>query len=103
MDSLQLLQKWYVSQCDDDWEHSFQVKIETLDNPGWIVRIDLTDTELENREFDPRSYGVGEQGEDSGNEWLDCKVESKQFRGAGGPLKLDEILRVFLEWAGVAA
>ena len=32
----QRLQKWYKSQCNGDWEHSFGIKIETLDNPGWI-------------------------------------------------------------------
>jgi len=36
----------YRGQCDGDWEHSYGVKIETLDNPGWLVTIDLTDTTL---------------------------------------------------------
>ena len=29
------LQGWYMAHCDDDWEHSFGVTIETIDNPGW--------------------------------------------------------------------
>jgi len=34
------LQAWYVVQCDGDWEHTYGVKIETLDNPGWMLRVD---------------------------------------------------------------
>ena len=41
MDELQLLQEWYVAQCDGDWEHSYGVKIDTLDNPGWSLKVDL--------------------------------------------------------------
>lgn len=37
---------WYVRECDDDWEHSYGVKIDTLDNPGWTIAIDLRETSL---------------------------------------------------------
>lgn len=103
MESLSLLQNWYLAQCDEDWEHSYGVRIETLDNPGWIVEIDLTDTELEGKAFEPTHYGMFEQAETSGHEWMHCKVEDNKFVGAGGPLKLGEIVNVFLGWAGVAA
>jgi|GEM_PF-3181522 len=33
------LTNWYQNQCDGDWEHKYGVSIETLDNPGWIVKI----------------------------------------------------------------
>ena len=39
-----LLSDWYESNCNDDWEHGYGVKIETLDNPGWLVQIDLFGT-----------------------------------------------------------
>src|SRR4051812_33664431 len=45
-DALYLLQWWYLAQCNDAWEH-FGVGIGTLDNPGWSVRVELTDTSLE--------------------------------------------------------
>jgi hypothetical protein len=41
------LQEWYRSRCDGDWEHSYGVKVETLDNPGWLVTVDLEDTPWE--------------------------------------------------------
>jgi hypothetical protein len=33
------IQQWYVSQCDGDWEHECGIKITTLDNPGWDIKI----------------------------------------------------------------
>lgn len=48
---LQWIQEWYKSNCDGYWEHMYGVKIDTLDNPGWIVHIDLIDTPLEQKEF----------------------------------------------------
>lgn len=53
-DALYLLQRWYLGQCNDEWEHSFGVAIETLDNPGWSLRIELEETSLEHR----RSAGL---------------------------------------------
>lgn len=43
---LEWLQDWYLQQCDGEWEHFYGVKIETLDNPGWYIEIDLNDTTL---------------------------------------------------------
>lgn len=99
MDTIAQLQRWYLRQCDEDWEHSYGVKIETLDNPGWHVTVDLTDTELDGRPFAKVQYGLGDESETSGNEWLICEVKEAKFVGAGGPFKLHEILNHFLAWA----
>lgn len=48
---LNWLQAWYADQCNEDWEHEWGVKIETLDNPGWSVSIDLEETDLEDCEY----------------------------------------------------
>ena len=96
MRELQRLQDWYQSQCDEDWEHSFGVKIDTMDNPGWIVRVDLTDTDLSTVSFDPIHRGDSDDDRD----WIHCKVESGQFIGCGGTHNLEEILEIFLKWAG---
>ena len=47
MSTLARLEAWYLRQCNGDWEHLYGVTIETLDNPGWSVTIDLTGTKLE--------------------------------------------------------
>ena len=90
---LEEIQRWYESQCDGDWEHEFGVRIETLDNPGWTVEIDLAETSLEGREFPP----IKDMAPD--RDWLVCRVSEGKFRGSGGPLMLGRILRAFLLWA----
>ncbi|WP_199753230.1 Imm53 family immunity protein [Actinoplanes sp. ATCC 53533] len=46
-DYFDYLANWYAAQCDDDWEHEFGIRLQTLDNPGWNLQIDLVGTELE--------------------------------------------------------
>src|SRR5918993_1820728 len=93
MNILAELQKWYASNCDTEWEHDFGVKIETLDNPGWGVVVDLEGTNLEGKE----SQGV--KDETSEESWIQCYVAGKKFHGFGDPGRLEEILRTFLDWA----
>ena len=99
MENIKRLQKWYRSQCNEDWEHQYGIKIETLDNPGWAVKIDLVNTYLEEIPFEKVAYGIGEQAELSGEDWLVCEVKGGQFTGFAGPFKLTEILDIFLNWA----
>jgi hypothetical protein len=96
MNELQRLQDWYRDQCNEDWEHSFGVKIDTLDNPGWMVKIDLAETELDGKAFEPLRRGDS----DADADWIVCKSQSGQFVGYGGANNLTELLRTFLNWAG---
>lgn len=100
MSALQKLQDWYGSQCNGDWEHVGGVQIGTLDNPGWSVTIHLEGTELEAKKFERVSYGVGQAAVDASDDWMECRVEEKKFRGHGGPFKLEEILQTFFQWSG---
>jgi hypothetical protein len=66
-DLLKCLQDWYVSQCDGGWEHTYGISIDTLDNPGWHLKVELTDTNLSDRPFDEIIF----DGEDK-NDWYRC-------------------------------
>lgn len=88
------LQSWYASSCDGDWEHSFGIKIENLDNPGWVIEIDLEGTSLENKTF----KGYDREGDDE-NDFVLCKIENRKFIGVNGVKNLDETLRIFKEFA----
>lgn len=88
MTNIELIQEWYKNQCNGDWEHEYGVKIETMDNPGWIVSIDLVDTFLQGFE-----YQYSKKGEE---DWIELVSDGKVFRGAGDFLKLDEILDKFI-------
>jgi hypothetical protein len=50
--TLERLAHWYKSNCDGDWEYSFGLTIDTLDNPGWSITVDLDDTPLGDRPFE---------------------------------------------------
>ncbi len=93
MSLIRWLEEWYKSQCDGWWEHVYGVKIDTLDNPGWRVTIDIADTELENKKFDEYSLTNNED-----EDWIFCRVIGRCFEGCGDPSKLEEIIRRFKEW-----
>ena len=97
MDELTAIQEWYFNQCDGDWEHSWGIRIGTLDNPGWDVRINLWETALKTVPF----RVIDNLAPDS--DWIKCWVEDAEFHGVGGPLMLRAILRHFLEWAQSAS
>jgi hypothetical protein len=90
---IKALEQWYSKHCDGDWEHNYGVKIDTLDNPGWCVSIDLTGTELEKKCFSEIKV------ERSGNDWYHCSVNENIFIGRCGPSNLTETLNIFLTWA----
>jgi len=92
MSVLKWIEKWYQSNCGADWEHVYGVKIETLDNPGWKVSIDLADTPLKGKVFEKVDV-------DNGDDWIMCRAVNDIFDGAGDPFKLEEILKIFKEWA----
>ncbi|OPG99195.1 hypothetical protein B2I21_07080 [Chryseobacterium mucoviscidosis] len=67
-------------------EHSYGVKINTVDNPGWSVEINLTDTCLEDVPFETIEEERNEE------DWFYCIVRDGVFHGAGGATNLEEIL-----------
>ncbi len=97
-DPLKALQDWYASQCDGQWEHQYGIKIGTLDNPGWTLRIDLSATALAERPFTE----VKVQGDDD-DDWCHCHVRGKVFEAFCGPNHLEDVIAIFLAWAITAA
>jgi len=92
MSTIKWLEKWYQSNCDSNWEHVYGVKIETLDNPGWHVKINLADTLVEEKAFNKIYIDKGD------NDWITCRVNNNVFEGGGDSGKLEEILEVFKIW-----
>jgi hypothetical protein len=99
MNTIEQLQQWYKSQCNGDWEHAYGIRIETLDNPGWKVTIDLIGTVLEHRPFPATEHGFGPDSNPVGEDWHVCRVDKGFFQAACGPHHLERTLKTFLEWA----
>ncbi|MEO5584513.1 MAG: immunity 53 family protein [Flavobacteriales bacterium] len=91
METFEWLQQWYQSQTDGNWEHSYGVKIETLDNPGWQLKIDLAGTDLWEKDLD---WVMIERSE---NDWVGYKIKDMTFYASGGPMNLTEIIGIFRE------
>jgi hypothetical protein len=86
------LERWYLAQCNGDREHSFGVRITTLDNPGWKLTIDLSGSPLAGVAFERIQTDRTER------DWFWCWVEEGVFNGAGGPGNLEEMLAAFVAW-----
>jgi hypothetical protein len=93
-DPVAFLEDWYAQQCDADWEHEFGIKIDTLDNPGWRIEINLEGTSWQGRELDRQ---VVERSE---HDWLHAWSDGRRWQAACGPQNLGGVIRVFREFLG---
>ncbi|WP_393058438.1 Imm53 family immunity protein [Streptomyces sp. LN549] len=85
------LEDWYASHCNGEWEHSSGIKIETIDNPGWLVSFDLSGTTAEGCVLD---RVVVETSQDC---WLHYWSDGSVLHAASGPRFLQEALRVLID------
>lgn len=90
-DELARLQDWYASNCDGDWEHSSGIKVESLDNPGWLIRLDILGTWAEGRVLD---RVIVETSED---DWLHYWSDGVSMHAASSPQRLRDALRAVLD------
>ena len=98
MTTITELTTWFKQQCNGVWEHTSGVTIQSTDNPGWWLTIDLRGTPLEHKPFEPVVLGDFTGG-DPAPPWLHCRVKDSVFHGAGDVERLDEILGAFLAWS----
>lgn len=84
------LQRWYLEQCNGDWEHSYGIRIDTLDNPGWILTIDIRETERQGLILERHIVRR------SDDDWIQTEVTDNKFIGCCGPENLIELVGSFL-------
>lgn len=89
METIKWIEVWFASHCNGDWEHSFGVKIETIDNPGWHITIDLAETSLENLSIE---YSLSETSE---KDWYGYSIKDGKFKASGDSTKLLFLLNLF--------
>jgi hypothetical protein len=85
------LQKWFLSECDGEWEQEYGLHIETIDNPGWLLEIDLKYTTFENIQVETR------QIDNSENDWYFYGIKNSVYKASGDPNKLEFLLLKFKE------
>ncbi len=97
MNPLSGLEAWYAAQCNGDWEHKYGVRIETLDNPGWTLKVDLTDTNAEQIRMEITEHQVSEMN------WYFYKVNEDGFFGDCSPQNLNILISAFLALVSMEA
>lgn len=96
IDNLEWLDGWYQRQCNGEWEHSKGVQLESLEQRGWQLTINLTGTSAENAEPQRVSFGS------SCGEWIACSISPDRFEGSGDPRRLEQIIGIFRRWVETA-
>jgi hypothetical protein len=76
------------------WEHRYGVKIETLDNPGWRLAVDLAHTAYAGT---PVDWTLVDRSE---HDWVHWRVRDDRFEAACGPTNLNEANLAFLDFVG---
>lgn len=90
MSIIGVLQDWYESICGGSICTGIQ--IETMDNSGWRVSIDLFDTVYENKNLNSVHIKKSDRN------WFECSKENGIFKGCGGIQNLEDILDMFYSW-----
>jgi hypothetical protein len=88
------LMDWFSSQCNGEWEHGAGITIESIDNPGWMLKIELAGTPLEGKPFLPQRPDLTNL-----DYWWTAKIEDGKFCAYCGPKDLSSILGIFRSWA----
>jgi Immunity protein 53 len=70
----------------------YGVRIETLDNPGWRIRIGLHDTKKQDASLAKIKITRSQ------NDWILYSVEEETFQVACGPKNLSEAIDIFVSW-----
>jgi Immunity protein 53 len=99
MNTLTRLQDWYSRQCNGEWEHAYGISIQSCDNPGWWVKINLVGTPLETRLFTEIAEGMDVKRFAQLPHWMSCRIVDGVWHGAGDEARLERILEIFLAWA----
>lgn len=89
---LDKLMNWYQSNCDGEWEHDRRIRIGTIDNPGWSLEINFSETNVSGHTI-PTTLE-----ERTENNWLSFEVKEDVFYAWGGPGNLIELIQLFLEF-----
>lgn len=96
MTALARLQQWFLNQCDGDWEHENGIHIETLDNPGWSVKVNVIGTKVEGKTF--ASVSIPEDLASSDLDWIFLRREGDVIMLSCGPQCLERGVNMLCDW-----
>jgi hypothetical protein len=83
------LQSWFLKNLAG----GDLIRIATIDNPGWSIKIDLTQSDAPTN---PQLLQKGDSEEDSN--WIYAEIKDGHFYSAAGSLQLTEMIEVLHAW-----
>ena len=89
MDNIAILQNWFKYHCNGDWEHENDIVIQTLDNPGWKLSIDLVNTSLEGFLYSDSFQGTFDN-------WYEINCDGFKFVGYSDFMNLNTLIEKFI-------
>lgn len=92
MNAITKLQAWYGAQCNGEWEHQYGISIGNIDNPGWCLKVDLTNTISQAAEFTEVNFSR------SDTDWVVIRKNGNVLEAFGGVYNLEEMVNIFLDW-----
>jgi hypothetical protein len=90
---LEYLIDWFARYCNGDWEHGYGVRLVTCDNPGWLLKVTVEETDLEGTVLEFK------RTERSVDDWIQTKSDGVTWEAAGGPHNLPQLLSEFRRFA----
>lgn len=84
------LQNWYASKCNGVWEKTNGVKIDTVAEGGWFIRVDLTLAEAESIRSNVEL--IAKSLDDCPDAWINVRVYDDAIVGGCAPLFLIELI-----------
>ena len=91
IEMLSWLNEWYVSQSHIPTLNKTLIKINTLENPGWNLKIDLKSIGLK------LSDSIVHQMDRTKEDWYHCFIKDGIFYAPCGPFNLGEVIGIFRE------
>jgi hypothetical protein len=87
------LQDWYLRGSDGELEPTYDIQIDTLDEPGWRLEIALDGTELQGAPIADQTI------ERTQSDWIHAWADDHALHIDCGPLNLTEAIKTFSRWA----
>src|SRR5687768_11597382 len=105
MTDLDWLAAWFQRESSEAWLREHGVRLDSTENPGWWLRVDLAGTSLESRAHDGVLFYEGEPARDEagqvvvvgkpghsytrcGASWFVCGIDERVFHAAGDAARL---------------
>ncbi len=87
------LQDWYLRRTDGELAPTYDIQIDTLDEPGWRLEIKLDGTQLAGRDLPEIAI------ERTASDWIHAWSDDHALHIDCGPLNLTEAIKTFTGWA----